>query len=302
MRSLGHGEVERTYPGSQERFTWLRECDPVSYYRLVREASRIAPSLAAAAAVLTLISAAGCGGTGFREPPPERVLDDILPASVQVVLEQQEGRRFRSGSGVVVAARPGPGDDCFILTSGHTFAGTGRGKEIRVLFRRHEGAGVRASATLLAVSDTDELDLALLGTRSAFCPVARLGSTAMLGESVWVVSFPWGRELTVSRGVISQLRRSGGSRLTSAGRLMVDTSVSYGASGGGVFRARGGELVGLVEGYPTARVAFEGTASPTHVDVPVAGQTFLTPTDDIQEFLRAHLPGRPAEEASAISR
>ena len=275
----------------------------MSYYRLVREASRIAPSLAAAAAVLTLISAAGCGGSGFREPPPERVLDDILPASVQVVLEQQEGRRFRSGSGVVVAARPGPGgDDCFILTSGHTFAGTGRGKEIRVLFRRHEGPGVRASATLLAVSDTDELDLALLGTRSAFCPVARLGNTAMLGESVWVVSFPWGRELTVSRGVISQLRRSAGSRLTSTGRLMVDTSVSYGASGGGVFRARGGELVGLVEGYPTARVAFEGTASPTHVDVPVAGQTFLTPTADIQEFLRTHLPGRPAGEASAISR
>jgi serine protease Do len=275
----------------------------VAYHRHVREASRIAPSVAAAAAVLTFIGAAGCGGSWLREPPPERVLDDILPASVQVVLEQQEGRRFRSGSGVVIAARPGsPGADCFILTSGHTFAGTGRAKEIRVLFRRHEGPGVRASASLLAVSDTDQLDLALLGTSSAYCPVARLGGPAVLGESVWVVSFPWGRELTVSRGVISQLRRSGSDRVASAGRLMVDATVSYGASGGGVFRARGGELVGLVEGYPTARVAFEGAASPTHVDVPVAGQTFVTPAVDLQEFLRAHLAARPADEAPAISR
>jgi S1-C subfamily serine protease len=269
----------------------------------VREASRIARSLAAAAALLTLIAAGGCGGSWFGEPPPERVLDDILPASVQIVLEQQEGRRFRSGSGVVVAAHPGsPDADCFILTSGHTFAGTGRANEIRVLFRRHEGPGVRASASLLAVTDTDQLDLALLGTRSAYCPVARLGGAAVLGESVWVVSFPWGRELTVSRGVISQLRRSGGGRVASAGRLMVDATVSYGASGGGVFRSRGGELVGLVEGYPTARVAFEGAASPTHVDVPVAGQTFLTPAADVQEFLRTHLPARPAGEAPAISR
>ena len=274
----------------------------MAYYCRVREASRIAPSLAAAAAMLTLIGAAGCGGSWFREPPPERALDDILPASVQIVLEQQEGRRFRSGSGVVVAARPGSsGADCFILTSGHTFTGKGRGKEIRVLFRRHEGPGVRAIASLLAVTDTDQLDLALLGTRSAFCPVARLGAAAVLGESVWVVSFPWGRELTVSRGVISQLRRSGGARVDSTGRLMVDATVSYGASGGGVFRARGGELIALVEGYPTARVAFEGAASPSHVDVPVAGQTFLTPAADIQEFLRAHLPARAADEAPAVS-
>jgi len=257
--------------------------------------------LAAAAAVLIILGAAGCGGSWFREPPPERVLDDILPASVQVVLEQQEGRRFRSASGVVVASRPASsGATCFILTSGHTFAGTGRAKEIRVLFRRHEGSGIPVSATLLAVSDTDQLDLALLGTRSDVCPAVRMGGAAVLGESVWVVSFPWGRELTVSRGVVSQLRRSDPG--PGAGRLMVDATVSYGASGGGVFRARGGDLVGMVEGYPTARVAFEGVATSAHVDVPVAGQTFLTPTGDIQEFLRANLFARPADGPRAISR
>jgi len=267
---------------------------------VMAHASRFVRSVGAAAVMLVILITAGCAGSWLREPPPERVLDEILPASVQVVLEQQEGRTFRSASGVVVAGRSATsGPNCFILTSGHTFLGGGRTKEIRVLFRRHEGSGTRASATLLAVSNTDQLDLALLGTRSAFCPVARLGRGALLGESVWLVAFPWGRELTVSRGVISQVRRS--EPAPGAGRLMVDATVSYGASGGGVFRARGGELIGLVEGYATARVAFQGAASPAHVDVPVAGQTFLTPATDLQEFLRENLPGRSADE-TVISR
>jgi serine protease Do len=241
---------------------------------------------------LSALVAAGCGGAWTRERPPERALDRILPSSVQIVLEQQEGRRFRSGSGVVIGARrAGGGADCFILTSGHTFAGAGRGKDIYVLSRRHEGPGVRTPATLLAVSETDGIDLALLGTRSQDCSVASFGKPAHLGESVWVVSFPWGRELTVSRGVISQVRRAvvgaslaGGAG--AAGRLMVDAPVSYGASGGGVFRASSGELVGLVDGYPTARVAFEGVSAPAHIDVPVPGQTYLTPIGDAVEFLR----------------
>ncbi len=234
--------------------------------------------------------AGGCSGIlSSRGPEPEMVLERVLPSSVQVVLEQHEGRRFRSGSGVVIAARSAAeGPDCFILTSAHTFAGPGRGKSVFVLSRRHEGPGVRTPATVLAVSEHDGIDLALLGTRNEDCPAAPIGRPARLGESVWVVSFPWGRELTVSRGVISQVRRtgSGPEHAVTAGRLMVDAAVSYGSSGGGVFRASSGELVGLVEGYPTARVAFEGGASPGHVDVPVPGQTYLTPIGDAVEFLR----------------
>jgi serine protease Do len=233
---------------------------------------------------------AGCSGTIWaRDPEPELTLERVLPSSVQVVLEQQEGRRFRSGSGVVIAARSAAeGPDCFILTSAHTFAGPGRGKSVFVLSQRHEGPGVRTPATVLAVSEHEGVDLALLGMRNEDCPVAPIGRPARLGESVWVVSFPWGRELTVSRGVISQVRRtgSGAGHKVTAGRLMVDAAVSYGSSGGGVFRASTGELIGLVEGYPTARVAFEGGTSPGHVGVPVPGQTDLTPSGDAVGFRR----------------
>jgi S1-C subfamily serine protease len=217
---------------------------------------------ALAGMALGCLAAAGCGGTWSREARPERTLDLVLPSSVQVILEQQEGRRFRSASGVMIARRSGAaGSECFILTSGHTFAGSARGKHTFVLSRRDEGPGVRVPASVLAVGEGDALDLALLGTKNPDCPVATIGKPARLGEAVWVVSFPWGRELSVSRGVISQVRRGGGARVAAAGRLMVDAPVSYGASGGGVFRADSGELVGVVEGYSTARVAFEGVAS-----------------------------------------
>ena len=241
------------------------------------------------AVVLVALASGGCGGAWVRATPPERALDRILPSSVQVELEQQEGRRFRTGSGVMIGMRPTPaGTDCFILTSGHTFAGAGRGKSVYVLARRHEGPGVRTPATVLAVSETEGIDVALLGTKTKDCAAASLGKPAHLGEPVWVVTFPLGRELTVSRGVISQVRRGPLSVPGSAGRLMVDAAVSYGASGGGVYRAGTGELVGLVEGYPTARVAFEGVSSPAHIDVPIPGQTFVTPIGDVVEFLRGN--------------
>jgi S1-C subfamily serine protease len=198
----------------------------------------------------------GCASAWQRESRSERALDRILPSSVQVVLEQQEGRRFRSASGVMIGARPGPaGVECLILTSGHTLAESARGKNVFVLSRRHEGPGVRTPASVLAVGEADGIDLALLATKDPDCAAATIGKPARLGESVWVVSFPWGRELTVSRGVISQVRRGGPDHGAGAGRLMVDAPVSYGASGGGVFRADSGELIGVVEGYSTPRAS-----------------------------------------------
>ncbi|PYO30120.1 MAG: hypothetical protein DMD86_13805 [Candidatus Rokuibacteriota bacterium] len=66
---------------------------------------------------------------------------------------------------------------------------------------------------------------------------------------------------------------------------MVDASVSYGSSGGGVYEARGGTLIGVVEGYSTARVSPPGANPPWYIDVPVPGQTFVTPLTDVRRFL-----------------
>jgi hypothetical protein len=46
-----------------------------------------------------------------------------------------------------------------------------------------------------------------------------------------------------------------------------------------------GRLVDLVEGYRTARVSFEGTATPQSISVPVPGETYVVPLADIRRFL-----------------
>jgi len=44
-----------------------------------------------------------------------------------------------------------------------------------------------------------------------------------------------------------------------------------------VYQARGGALIGIVQGYSTARVTSQGADPPWYIDVPVPGQTFVTP-------------------------
>src|SRR5262249_40224378 len=138
-----------------------------------------------------LALAVGCA----HEPPrPSRrgqVLERILPGSVQLSL-QQDGRRFPSGSGVLLASPPAArGAEGVVVTAGHTVSGVAAPQEVYVLMGRHLGAGTRVPARVLAGRD-DGLDLALLALETDRCPVARLGEPPALGDSVWVVAFPWG--------------------------------------------------------------------------------------------------------------
>ena len=217
------------------------------------------------------------------EPSREQVLERILPSSVQIVLER-DGYRFRSGSGVAIAARPSAeGTDCFVLTSGHTFSNRSDNDRAFVLFGRSHGAGTKAAATLLARGDAGDADLALLRAQSSECFPAEFGQSPWLGVPIWVVAYPWGRNMTLAGGIVSQVNVDQPGDRDTAPRLIVDASVSYGASGGGVYDERTGRLLGLVEGYRTARVSFNGDAQ--YIDVPVPGETYVVPLADIRRFL-----------------
>lgn len=240
-------------------------------------------SLAACAGVVVV--GAGCAGIWPWEPTRGEVLQRLLPSSVQIVVER-DGRRFRSGSGVAIAARPsGQGTDCFILTSGHLLSHLSDRDQAYVLFQRYRGPGTKRRGTLLAHRENEELDLALLRAESAECAPVPLGEAPGLGDPVWVIGFPWGRNMTLVRGIVSQLNSDEPGDRDAAPHLIVDASVSYGTSGGGVYEGRGGRLVGLVEGYRTARVALQGSAPPQYVDVPVPGETYVVPLADIWRFL-----------------
>jgi hypothetical protein len=256
-----------------------------------------------------LLLAGGCATASVSDRAPqgqrELVIQQILPPTVHVLIERQ-GQRFRSGSGVIVAARPGPrGTDCFLLTSGHTMTNLPVGTDIHVVLDRHRGEGVKMSAALIVHRYTDDLDLALLKATSDHCPVARLGTAPGLGDAIWVVAFPWGRNMTLVGGIISQVDREDRTDSPERPRLMVDASVSYGASGGGVYDAPTGRLVGLIEGYRKAHVSFQVNNQPGSIEVPVPGETYVISLSQIKRFLaetgysglvapvQASAPGRP---------
>ena len=227
---------------------------------------------------------AGCATDRLWAPSREQVIQRILPPSVQVVLEEH-GRRIRSGSGVVIAARPtATRTECLVLTAGHTLHEMAESQQLFILLDRHRGKGTRVPARVIAQRDTDDMDLALVRLEAERCAAARLGPMPALGDAIWVVAFPWGGNMMLAGGIVSQLD-GGTSEESDPSRLMVDASVSYGASGGGVFQASTGRLVGLVEGYRTARVSFKGEAAARYIDVPVPGETYVTSLGSIRRFL-----------------
>jgi len=234
---------------------------------------------------IMVVLSTGCTIGSLCRPSREDVIEQIVPSAVQIVLER-DGQRFRSGSGVALATRPSEqGTECFVLTSGHTLSRRSETDRIFVLFGRHRSKGTKAAATVVAHRDTEAMDLALLRASTDACAPARFGRPPGLGDPIWVVAYPWGRNMTLVGGIVSQVNGDPPGDRATAPRLIVDASVSYGSSGGGVYDADG-RLVGVVEGYRTARVSFEGDASPQYINVPVPGETYVVPLADIRRFLR----------------
>src|SRR5262245_6195486 len=85
---------------------------------------------------LLMFAIAGCAR--LREPSREEVLERILPSAVQIVIEQREGRRVRTGSGVAVAARRDRDRvECLVVTAGHTVSGLVGQNEVYTVFGGH---------------------------------------------------------------------------------------------------------------------------------------------------------------------
>jgi serine protease Do len=222
-----------------------------------------------------LLLAGGCAAAGGRAASRGDVIRQILPATVQLRCERDGGGR-RAASGVLLA-RDVATRRAWIVTTRH-FLEPLAPQKVSVV----AGPKTRVSATVVTVSE--RADLALLEVADVDSTPARLKDNVQLGDEVWVVAFPWGRRMTLSSGVVSQVvGDSGGGDYEGAAR-MVDVSVSYGASGGGVFDAQTGALVGLIESYRTSRVTMQGNPERV-IEVPVPGETTLISADAIRRFL-----------------
>jgi serine protease Do len=148
-------------------------------------------------------------------------------------------------------------------------------------------------------------DIAVVEVNAADVPVTPLApdDALELGDDLVVIGAPFGKGLSVVAGIVSQVdyefAESAGPRTPKA--LKTDAAIGYGSSGGGVFGVTSGELVGLVEGYRTARVAFGKPSDNYAFDVPMPGETFVAPAARIRRFLVEHGLGRLAGGAVAVA-
>lgn len=228
-----------------------------------------------AAIVAAVVVAGGCASAAL----PDRgiVMRSITASTVQLRAERDGGGR-RAASGVVVAVDAGRRRS-WIVTARH-FLDPGARQRVFVSTVAARG---RALATVQALSD--EADLALVEVEDLVLSAVAFKDTARLGDEVWLVAFPFGRRLTVASGIVSQIASDGGDVALEGPVRMVDAQASYGSSGGGVFDAATGQLLGIVEGYRTARLTLPTTPERT-LDVPVPGETTVLSAPAIRRFLK----------------
>jgi|GEM_PF-839855 len=212
-----------------------------------------------------------------------RVVQRALRQSVRVEVVAG-GKVARAASGVIVASE---GTTSYVLTNAHVVERKGlpAGALFEVVIERPRLHRLRGR--IVAEGHAPEDDLALLqveGERLTAAPLAT-EEQVDVGDDVVVIGAPYGRALSVSSGIVSQLETDEGDSHQQRG-MKTDAPIGYGASGGGVFEVPSGRLVGLVEGYRTAKVNFGGLSNDDFsFDVPMPGETFLAPPTQLRAFL-----------------
>ncbi len=221
------------------------------------------------------LATAGCV-SAVRAPDRGEMIRGVLASTVQLKSEHEAGIR-RAASGVVVAT-DFASRRMWIATARH-FLEPSQPQQIYV---RLPGRTNMTPATVAFVSR--DHDLAIIETEYSDVTPARLKMAATLGDEILLVAFPWGQRFTVVRGAVSQIEAPPGELPVAGPARMVSATVSYGSSGGGVFDAETGELVGIVESYRMAKVAIPEMQERV-LEVPVAGETTLISASSIAAFL-----------------
>ena len=158
---------------------------------------------------------------------PSEVYDSVKDSVVVVKVYDRQGKQTGLASGVML-----PSGD--IVTNYHV---------VKAGVRYTVGRGKQATPATLKAGDPD-IDLGLLTAPGLEAIPARLGKAGELkvGEPVYAVGVPEGLELSLSEGIVSQLR--GGPPPL----IQTTLVISPGSSGGGLFNAEG-ELVGITTFY-----------------------------------------------------
>ena len=163
---------------------------------------------------------------------PERVYDRAWESIVAIYVDDEH-----AGSGVIV------GDER-VVTNRHVVEDSENisvrkaKNRIRISEKMHERPAERIDD-----SDSGTRDLCLLKVEGVECPPIKIRkyNTLVIGEDVYAIGNPEGWELSLSAGIVSQLREEGHRK------IQTDAAISGGSSGGGLFD-REGNLIGITTG------------------------------------------------------
>jgi S1-C subfamily serine protease len=218
--------------------------------------------------------------------PRSATVQKVFPSAVRLQISAG-GDVVRSASGVAFARDT---DRTYVLTNAHVVEPARGWKdpvELRVLV---SGRKEPLPGRVVARGHVPETDIAVVEVRGADVPVTPIAAddALELGDDLVVIGAPFGKGLSVAAGIVSQVEydlaeNAAAPRLPKS--LKTDAAIGYGSSGGGVFDVPGGRLVGLVEGYRTARVEFGKESEGYAFDVPMPGETFVAPAAKIRRFL-----------------
>ena len=228
-------------------------------------------------------------GTAFK--PRKVTIQEVLRNSVRIQLREGTELR-RSATGVVIDVVDQGGQPVsYVATNEHVVdARELPGVTYEVLVDDKKGTRTY-QATVLAEGEVPGMDLALLAVPGVKLEKATLAGDdePEVGDEVVVVGAPYGRGISVSGGMLSQVEWKDGTPTM----LKTDAPVGYGASGGGIFSATTGHLLGIIEGYRTAQVQVpsESKSGGFSFDVPMPGETFGAPVAKLRQFaLERKLP------------
>lgn len=232
------------------------------------------------------------------------VIKDVLPSSVRIQLAVN-GKTIRAASGVILGFGKGTdgGRVGYVMTNTHVVETDEPEKTAIDVLVDHKGRTSTFRAKVLAVGEVPDMDLALLEVPNLEGRAAQLAGDGDLdlGDDVVAVGAPFGRGISISSGIVSQLEWDDAG---AARAFKTDAPIGYGASGGGIFRVPDGKLLAVIEGYRTAKVSFPMAEKSYSFDVPMPGETFAAPVAKVRTFLKekgvAHLvasafPGERAE-------
>jgi S1-C subfamily serine protease len=223
------------------------------------------------------------GPASWAKSEKSKVVHTALRQSVRVEVVVR-GQVQRSASGVVVASED---HTSYVLTNQHVVQREGLNGTASFQIVVERPKLHRLKARVIAEGKVPDEDLALLAVEGEALQPATIALEEQVdvGDDVVVVGAPYGRALSVSSGIVSQLETDAqDARMLRS--MKTDAPIGYGASGGGVFAVPSGKLVGLVEGYRTAKVAFGGISKDDFsFDVPMPGETFLSPPGKIRSFV-----------------